>query len=58
MKNVKCGCLILLARQAADAIERIRAEEAIQESEKRAHTLVEELRKMDEIKISFEYAFS
>ncbi len=45
--------LDLLARQAADAIERIRAEEAIQESEKRAHTLVEELRKMDENKNQF-----
>ncbi|MHB8126189.1 MAG: PAS domain-containing hybrid sensor histidine kinase/response regulator [Desulfitobacteriaceae bacterium] len=45
--------LDLLARQAADAIERIRAEETTQESEKRAHTLVEELRKMDENKNQF-----
>jgi PAS domain S-box-containing protein len=45
--------LDLLARQAADAIERIRAEETIHQSEKRAHTLVEELRKMDRNKNQF-----
>jgi PAS domain S-box-containing protein len=45
--------LDLLARQAADTIERIRAEETIQESEKRALALVEELRKMDQNKNKF-----
>ncbi len=45
--------LDLLARQAADAIEQIRAEETIQESEKRALALVEELRKLDQNKNQF-----
>jgi signal transduction histidine kinase len=45
--------LDLLARQAADAIERTRAEEKIHQSEKRALALVEELRRMDENKNQF-----
>ncbi|MBC2723449.1 PAS domain S-box protein [Desulfosporosinus sp.] len=45
--------LDLLARQAADAIERTIAEEAIHQNEKRAIALVEELRKMNENKNQF-----
>lgn len=45
--------LDLLARQAADTIERTMAKEAIHQNEKRAIALVEELRKMDENKNQF-----
>jgi PAS domain S-box-containing protein len=45
--------LDLLARQAADAIERTRAEETIHQSEKRALALVEELCRMDQNKNHF-----
>lgn len=43
----------LLARQAADVLERIRIEEALQQSEQHALALVEELQKVDQNKNDF-----
>ena len=43
----------LLARQAADVLERTRIEEALQQSEQRALALVEELQKADQNKNEF-----
>ncbi len=43
----------LLARQAADVIERLRIEDVLQQSEKRALELVEELKKADHNKNEF-----